>query len=158
MDPKLYPSGRRLLSADKAVPAVTLADKIPLVRGEATQKYITLETLLGGLKGLGFSVQDVTEDDTIEADASCVLIDSNTPATALAITGPVPAKGKFLVIANASSGTAANAVTLPSGCYFDGHHQKATFDNKGEALVLLGVSDTEFMVLSNMNSVTLATP
>jgi hypothetical protein len=73
------------------------------------------------------------------------------------MTIAAPAAGRFLIIYQKDAGTAGHTVTLTSGTY-NGTNTIATFDEYGECLVLLGVSATRFLVVSNVGSVGLSGP
>jgi hypothetical protein len=76
----------------------------------------------------------------------------------IAATLAAPTAGYDLVIANASaSGTAAHKVTLPAGVTWDGTNNTATLDAPGEALHVVALSATRWLILDNIGSVGLST-
>lgn len=155
-DPRMYPSGSKILDPADALTSALLSDKAVLVRGGDQVKNIALSALLGSMAGLFFKQYTYTAAGAIDANANFVVINSATPSTAIALTIAAPAAGRFLVITQQDEGTAGNTVTLTAGT-FDGVHNLATFDAKDETLILFGVSTTRFVVWENIGSVALGT-
>lgn len=76
----------------------------------------------------------------------------------IAATLAAPAAGYDLVITNTSaSGTVAHTVTLPAGVTWDGTNNTATLDAAGEALHVVAVSATRWLIIDNIGSVGLST-
>lgn len=86
------------------------------------------------------------------------LVQLNHATVVIAATLAAPTAGDDLVIAdNSASGTAAHTVTLPAGVTFDGTNNTATLNAPGEALHLLALSATRWLILENIGSVALST-
>jgi len=83
------------------------------------------------------------------------VVDLNHAAVKIAATITQPRIGRILVITQIDAGTAAHTVTLAQGT-FDGTNNTATFNAQYEALVLLGISDSRFLILKNYGSVGLS--
>jgi hypothetical protein len=156
MDPKMYPTGRYALDPAYAVTTITLTDKLPLIRGDSGQKYMTLTNFLGNMAGMVFASGTYTTSGAISSTDNFAVINNATPTTAIALTIAAPAAGRLLAITQQDAGSAGNTVTLTAGT-FDGTHNRATFDAKDETLVLFGVSATRFVVVENVGSIVLAT-
>jgi len=155
-DPKMYPSGSKVLDPADALSSALLSDKAILVRGDDQVKNIALSALLGNMAGLSFSPYTYTAEGAIDASANFVVINSATPATAIELTIAAPTAGRLLVITQQDAGTAGNTVKLTAGT-FDGSHDLATFNAKDDTLILFGVSTTRFVVWENIGSVSLGT-
>lgn len=68
-----------------------------------------------------------------------------------------PAAGDELYIVDTSAtGTAAHTVTVPAGVTWDGSHTIATFDAPGEALHVIALSATRWLILENIGTVVLS--
>lgn len=79
---------------------------------------------------------------------------NNTTKIAMTIAKPVA--GHFLLIVQVDAGTAGHTVTLTSGKYNVAGNTVATFNACGEALLLFGISASEYIVVANIGSVGLA--
>jgi len=156
MNPREYPTGRNALDPAYAVTTITLTDKLPLIRGESGQKYMTLTNFLGNMKGMVFASTVYTAAGAISANDNFAIITNATPATAIALTIAAPAAGRLLVITQLDEGSAGNTVTLTAGTY-DGTYDEATFNAQFETLILYGISATRFIIVENVGSVGLGT-
>lgn len=68
-----------------------------------------------------------------------------------------PAAGDELYIVDTSAtGTAAHTVTVPAGVTWDGSHTIATFNAPGEALHVIALSATRWLILENIGEVVLS--
>jgi len=86
------------------------------------------------------------------------LVQLNHATVVIAATLAAPAAGYDLVIAdNSASGTAAHTVTLPAGVTWDGVNNTATLNAPGEALHVVALSATRWLILQNIGSVALST-
>lgn len=85
------------------------------------------------------------------------LVQLNHATVVIAATLAAPAAGYDLVIVdNSASGTAAHTVTLPAGVTWDGTNNTATFDAPGEALHVVALSATRWLILQNIGAVALS--
>lgn len=75
--------------------------------------------------------------------------------TKIEVTIDAPKVGWLLVIAQKDAGTAGHTVTLTSGTW-DGSNTILTLNAVNEAVVVLGVSATRFVILENIGSVALS--
>jgi hypothetical protein len=158
MDVRLYPSAKQIIPTANIVTSPTTSDLIETIRGDATKKAITIANLLAtppALTKLTFSETAYTATGAIASTVSFVALNHATVACAMTIAAP--AAGRFLIIYQKDAGTAGHTVTLTSGTY-NGSNTIATFDEYGECLVLLGVSATRFLIVSNIGSVGLSGP
>jgi cytoskeletal protein CcmA (bactofilin family) len=104
------------------------------------------------------AVQTLTATGNVTIAAGLLLLSHASTIIAATITA-APAPGQLLIIANTSaSGTIAHTVTLPDGVTFDGTNDTATLNAPGEALVLVAVSVTRYLILLNIGSVGLSNP
>lgn len=106
-------------------------------------------TFAGGatLNQTAFTIQDITTTGTaILGTTSVVALDKSDGV--LASTLAAPSTGRYLIITQYDSGTSGHTVTLGSGT-FDGTNTIATFNAKGDTLVLLGLTAASFLVLQN---------
>ena len=94
----------------------------------------------------------LTAGGAIPDDVSYVQLNSTTKIEA---TIAAPRAGRYLVITQIDAGTASHTVTMTAGDY-NGSDSVATFDAAEETLVLLGVSATRFVIISNIGSVGLS--
>jgi hypothetical protein len=80
-------------------------------------------------------------------------------STAIAATLAAPVAGQELFIVNMSgSGTQSHTVTLASGVTFvGGSNNKLTLDAEGEAIHMIAVSATKWLILENIGTVTVGT-
>ena len=75
----------------------------------------------------------------------------------IAATLAAPTVGDDLVIVNTSaSGTVAHTVTLPAGVTWDGTNNTATLDAPEEALHVVALTATRWLILANIGSVALS--
>lgn len=104
----------------------------------------------------GRVVQALTETGAITLNSGLVTLAHAT--VVIAATLDAPTAGDELIITNTSaSGTEAHTVTLAGGVTWDGTNDVATFDAPGEALHVIAVSATRFLILENIGSVGLST-
>lgn len=76
---------------------------------------------------------------------------NNTTKIEMTIAKPVP--GHLLIITQLDTGTAGHTVTLTSGVYNAASNTVATFNAKGETLVLLGLDSSTYIIIANVGSV-----
>jgi len=117
----------------------------------------------GTIDGLGMSTQLDSQASAVTAvayttagaiaEAANVVDINNVSKLAMTITMPRP--GRILVITQIDAGTAGHTVTLAQGT-FDGTNNTATLNAQYEALVLLGISTSRFLILKNYGSVGLS--
>ena len=94
-----------------------------------------------------------TATGAINESDSVVDINHATVIAAMTIANIEP--GRMLVITAIATGTTAHTVTLTTGT-FDGTNNTATFNAQFEALVLMAISQTRFLILKNYGSVGLS--
>jgi len=92
-----------------------------------------------------------TASGAINDADSVVTIATNVQAYTIA----QPRIGRILVISEVGAAAGGITVTLTSGTY-DGTNSIATFNAAAETLVLLGISNTRFLILKNIGSVALS--
>lgn len=99
--------------------------------------------------------QELTATGAITIDNGVAFL--NHASTIIAATLDAPTAGDVLyIVNNSASGTAAHTVTLPSGVTFDGTNDIATFNAPGEALHLVAMSATRWLIIANVGSVALS--
>ena len=76
---------------------------------------------------------------------------NNTTKIEMTIAKPIA--GHFLLITQVDAGTAGHTVTLTAGKYNVAGNTVATFNACGEALLLFGISATEYIIVANVGSV-----
>jgi len=117
----------------------------------------------GTIDGMGMSTQLDSQASAVTAEAyttagaiaeAANVVDINN-VSKLAMTITMPRPGRILVITQIDAGTAGHTVTLAQGT-FDGTNNTATFNAQYEALVLLGISTSRFLILKNYGSVGLS--
>jgi len=123
---------------------------VTLYGNGAGSGYVSWSAALSTLyvPGMNFVPQSLTGDGAIVAKATLVTLNK---AAGLAATIAAPAAGRFLIIAQIGAGT--HTVTLTAGTW-EGTNDVANFNADGDALVVVGISATRFIVLSNAGSVT----
>lgn len=85
------------------------------------------------------------------------LVQLNHATVVIASTLAAPTAGdEIIVVDNSASGTAAHTVTVPGGVTLDGTHTIATLDAPGEALRMIALSATRWLILDNIGSVALS--
>lgn len=89
------------------------------------------------------------------AGRSASFIHLNHASTKIELTIDAPKVGWLLVIAQKDAGTEAHTVTLTSGTW-DGSNTILTLNAANEAVVVLGVSATRFVIVENIGSVALS--
>jgi hypothetical protein len=154
VDPRMYYTGVKENPASEAITTLTLSDVLNLTRGNNTRKNISLTNFLGNLFGVKFASSTYTAAGAIAATDNLALINVST---AVALTIAAPAAGRFLVIAQISTPTCATTVTLTAGTFRAAGANKATFNAAEEALILYGISATQFLIVANVGAVALAT-
>lgn len=103
----------------------------------------------------GRTVQELTASGAITLNSGLVLL--NHASTIIAATLDAPTPGDELIIVDSSaSGTAAHTVTLPAGVTWDGTNNTATLNAPGEALHVIALSATRWLILENIGSVALS--
>lgn len=119
----------------------------------------------GLVKGMGQSTQ--LNDQSAAATAVAytasgainvadTVVDLNTGDAKIAMTiAAGDDTQRILVITQIDSGTDGHTVTLTNGT-FDGTNNTATFNAQYEALVLLSISPTRYLILKNYGSVALS--
>lgn len=100
--------------------------------------------------------QTLTATGAITLTSGLVML--NHASTIIAATLAAPVAGNELYIVDSSaSGTAAHTVTLPSGVTWDGTNNTATLNAPGEALHVIALSATRWLILENIGAVALST-
>jgi len=121
---------------------------IPRMGEDADFGNLTAATMKGELRQV---VQTLTASGAITLRSGLVILSHAT--VVIAATLVAPTAGDMLIITNGSaSGTVAHTVTL-SGVTWNGTNSVATLDAPGEALLVIALSATRFLVLSNIGSV-----
>jgi len=154
MEHKHYPVGNEILDQDNLITAPVLADIIELIRSNNLDKSISVTNLFkqaGIAKGLDLELLasgaiDPSLYTWVKLDHSSVKIEATIAA---------PVAGKFLIISQIDSGTAAHTVTLTAGTW-DGTLTIATFNALGETLILFGVTATRYVIVENVGAVGLS--
>lgn len=108
-----------------------------------------------GRSNLGREVQVLTASGAISIKSGLVTLVHNTVVIAATLAAPV-AGDELFIVDNSASGTAAHTVTLPAGVTFDGTNNTATLNAPGEALHLIALSATRWLILENIGSVALS--
>lgn len=86
------------------------------------------------------------------------LVQLSHASTIIAATLAAPVTGDTLYIANSSaSGTAAHTVTLPSGVTWDGTNNTLTMNAPGEAVLVVALSATRWLIMVSLGTVVLST-
>lgn len=98
------------------------------------------------------SVQTLTATGAITINSGLVMLAHNSTVIAATLDAPT-AGDELYIVNNSASGTAAHTVTLPSGVTWDGTNDVATLDAPGEALHVIALSATRWLVLENIGSV-----
>ena len=112
-------------------------------------------TIKDGRSNLGRTVQELTASGAISITSGLVLL--NHATIVIAATLPAPTAGDELFIVNSSaSGTAAHTVTVPGAVTLDGTNDVATLNAPGEALHLVALSATRWLILENIGSVAMS--
>jgi hypothetical protein len=111
--------------------------------------------LKDGRSNLGRQVQALTASGAIDIKSGLVTLAHNSVVIAATLAAPVAGDELFIVNASAS-GTAAHTVTLPGSVTWDGTLQVATLNAPGEALHVIALSATRWLILENIGSVGLS--
>jgi len=100
----------------------------------------------------GRKLQALTATGAITINSGLVQLNHATVVIAATLDAPT-AGDELFVVDNSASGTAAHTVTLPAGVTWDGTNNTATLNAPGEALHLIALSATRWLVLENIGSV-----
>jgi hypothetical protein len=112
--------------------------------------------LKDGRSNLGRQVQALTATGAITIISGLVTLAHAT--VIIAATLAAPTAGDSLMVVNTSaSGTVAHTVTLPAGVTWNGTNNTATLDAAGEALHVIALSATRWLIIENIGSVGLST-
>lgn len=99
--------------------------------------------------------QDFTATGTAVQTSGLITISATSTST---ITLPAPAIGEQLIIYdNHASGSPTLKVYAGAGVTFDGTNTYATFGTAGQQLTLFAISATRWLIIGNLNTVTLGT-
>lgn len=105
---------------------------------------------------IGNSVQELTASGAIRPTRKgLVLLNHASTIIAATLAAPVPGDELFIVDSSAT-GTAAHTVTTPAGVTWDGTNNTATLNLLGEALHVIALSPTRWLILENIGSVALS--
>lgn len=105
---------------------------------------------------IGNSYQELTATAAIRPSRKGVIaLNHASVVIAATLAAPVPGD-EYFIIDTSATGTAAHTVTLPSGVTFDGTNRIATLNALGEALHIVAISPTRFLILENIGSVALS--
>ena len=108
-----------------------------------------------GTAHAGRASQELTETGAITINSGLVLL--NHATVIIEATLDAPAVGDELIITdNSASGTAAHTVTFTGVTIDASGNDIATFDAPGEALHLIAISTTRWLILENIGSVGLS--
>jgi hypothetical protein len=111
----------------------------------------------GGTNENRRAVQTLTASGAITITNGLVMLNHASVVIAATLAAPVAGNELFIVDSSAS-GTAAHTVTLPAGVVFDAsNNNTATLNAPGEALHLIALSATRWLILENIGSVGLST-
>lgn len=102
------------------------------------------------------SVQELTATGAITITSGVVLLNHATVIIAATLAAPT-AGAELFIIDSSASGTAAHTVTLPAGVTWDGTNNTATLNAPGEALHVIAISATRWLILENIGAVALST-
>lgn len=97
-------------------------------------------------------VQELVASGAINKFSGLILLNHATVAIEATLAAPT-AGDELFIVDNSASGTAAHTVTLPSGVTWDGTNDVATFNAPGEALHVIALSATRFLVVTNVGAV-----
>lgn len=140
-----------VLLKDSAVTTDTINEK-------TSAAGVTIDNVLlkDGTSNGRFQTQTLTSSGAITVGRRGIVgLAHNT--VVIAATLAAPAFGDELHIVNTSaSGEAAHTVTCAEGVTFDGTNDVATLNAPGEALYLIGLSATRWLVVVNNGSVSLS--
>lgn len=98
------------------------------------------------------SVQTLTASGAITLNSGVVLLAHNTVAIEATLDAPTPGD-ELYIIDGSASGTAAHTITLPAGVTWDGTNDVATMNAPGDALHVMAISATRWLILENIGSV-----
>lgn len=108
-----------------------------------------------GRSNLGRQVQALTESGAITIGSGLVTLAHATVIIEATLAAPV-AGDELFIVNNSASGTTAHTVTVEAGVTLDGTNNTATLDAPGEALHILALSATRWLILENIGSVGLS--
>lgn len=149
-----FPSAAMTLT-NKTLTAPVLT--APVISGSATiatGAVITSPTIQAPTINGGTISADITLSPDAPADGAAWGGDSLVIlGSGIDLITVTPAVGKLLVL-YCSDSTADATATCPAGSTFDGTNAKATFGTTGQALVLVGLSATRWLILVNVGTVT----
>jgi hypothetical protein len=111
--------------------------------------------LKDGRSNLGRQVQTLTASGAISIGSGLVQLNHASVVIAATLAAPV-AGDELFIVNNSASGTAAHTVTLPGSVTWDGTLQVATLNAPGEALHVIALSATRWLILENIGSVALS--
>lgn len=162
MDPKEFPVGDKHIASGDIESSPTSTDLLEVYDAvnQNERKAISIANLLKDLDIESILTDLFKLDETeytasgaIPATVSLVALNKSDGALAMTIAAPTPKQ--VLVIYQKDGGTQGHTVTLTAGTY-DGTNDIATFNAQYEALVLIGVSATRYLLVSNIGSVALS--
>ena len=98
------------------------------------------------------AVQTLAASGAITLNSGLVLLAHATVPVEATLDAPA-AGDELFIVNNSASGTAAHTVTLPAGVTWDGTNDVATFNAPGEALHVIALSATRWLILENIGTV-----
>jgi hypothetical protein len=101
----------------------------------------------------GNLVQELTASGAITLKNGLVLLNHATVAIAATLPAPTAIGQELIIVDSSASGTAAHTVTVPGAVTWDGTNDVATLNAPGEALHVIAISLTRWLVLENIGSV-----
>lgn len=105
---------------------------------------------------IGNSYQELTASGAIRPSRKGVIaLNHASNVIAATLAAPVPGD-EYFIIDTSATGTAAHTVTLAGTTKWDGTNNTATLNALGEALHVVAISPTRFLILENIGSVALS--
>ena len=112
-------------------------------------------TIKDGNSDLGRTTQALTITGAITVTSGLVLLDHASVIIEATLAAPTAGDELFIVDSSAT-GTAAHTVTAAAGVTFDGTNNTATLNALGEALHIIAISATRWLIVTNLGSVSLS--
>lgn len=114
--------------------------------GFNSQQMAAIAALFSRGQDLTLSIQTPAADGVWDGSTLVLL------GTGIDITGMQPSPGKVVLLWCTDSTTNATAA-CPTGCTWEGTNDLATFEDAGDALLCVGISNTRWAILANVGSV-----
>jgi len=108
-----------------------------------------------GRTDAGRVAQELTVTGAITINSGLVKLNHATVVIAATLDAPVVGD-ELIIVDSSATGTVAHTVTLSGGVTWDGTNTIATFDLLGEALHVIAITTTRWLILENIGSVALS--